>query len=163
MCIRDRLYISQKHQSDANYKDKQGTDPLPPDRKLFWMEKMFGTKHPNKIYAAHREIKHNLADLMMAGYRHVIFLAGDQDKKKWDNYLPKYNGTPPWDYTFFSFEIRSSGGRSKAVSGTKQRIAAVDDDYDTFSANIGSMLNKNDTTKFMNELKKLIPAGYDGK
>ena len=170
-----RLFISQKHQSDANYKDKQGTDPLPPDRKLFWMEKMFGTKHPGKIVSGNREIKHNLADLMMAGFRHIIFLAGDEDKRKWDNYLPKYNGTPPWDYTFFSFEIRSSGERSKAISGTKQRIAAVNavtfdpvtkkpnKHYVNFKANIGSMLNKNELDLFIQELQKYIPAGYDGK
>ena len=166
-----RLFISQKHQSDANYKDKQGTDPLPPDRKLFWMNKMFGQKHPGKIVSGHREIKHNLADLMMDGFRHIIFLAGDEDKKKWDRYLPRYNGTPPWDYTFFTFEIRSSGERSKAVSGTKQRIAAVNavmtpkpnKHYANFKANIGSMLNKNELDSFIVELQKFIPVGYDGK
>ncbi len=157
-----RVYLAQKHQSDSNYKEKQGTDPLPPDRKLYWMVKMFGSRHPNKIFGGHRLPKNMLAELMMQGYRHVIFLAGLEDYNTWNNYLPKYNGIPPWDYTFFTFEIRSSGDRLEGVKGTKQRIYAATGDYKNFASNIEG-LSEADKKKFMKELQQYIPPTYKGK
>ena len=55
-----RIYISQTV-------DTKGTNPLLPNRKLFYMNKMFPT-HRGKIYSGPNQPVAAMQDLMLAGY-----------------------------------------------------------------------------------------------
>ena len=59
-----RIYISQTV-------DKKGSNPLPPDRKLYYMNKMF-PEHRGKIFSGPKQPVAILQDLMLAGYNEVV-------------------------------------------------------------------------------------------
>ena len=112
-----RIYISQSH-------DAKGTNPLPPDRKLFWITKMF-PEHKGKFYSGPREPVAIMQDLMMGGYDEAVFMVGS-DRVAAMQWLHKYNGNDK-DFSFRALEIVSSGSRDAdgdtfAVSGTKMSI-----------------------------------------
>jgi hypothetical protein len=79
-----RIYISQTE-------DKKGSNPLPPDVKLEYMNKMF-PEHRGKIFSGPKQPVEILQDLMMAGYDEVVFLVGS-DRVSAMAFLHKYNGT----------------------------------------------------------------------
>ena len=78
-----RIYISQTV-------DTKGTNPLLPNRKLFYMNKMFPT-HRGKIYSGPKQPVAAMQDLMLAGYDEVVFLVGS-DRGSAMQFLHKYNG-----------------------------------------------------------------------
>jgi len=148
-----RIYISQSV-------DKKGTNPLPPDRKLFYMNKMF-PEHKGKIYSGPREPVSILQDLMMAGYDEVVFLVGS-DRVNAMGFLHKYNGK---DFTFRKISIESSGSRDAdgdtfAISGTKMRRAAHAGDFTTFRKGIPKSLNDRDCHALMDEIKAHLPNNF---
>ena len=148
-----RIYISQSV-------DKKGTNPLPPDRKLFYMNKMF-PEHKGKIYSGPREPVSILQDLMMAGYDEVVFLVGS-DRVNAMGFLHKYNGK---DFTFRKISIESSGSRDAdgdtfAISGTKMRRAAHANDFTTFRKGIPSALNDRDCRSLMAEIASALPNNF---
>jgi len=148
-----RIYISQSV-------DKKGTNPLPPDRKLFYMNKMF-PEHKGKIYSGPREPVSILQDLMMAGYDEVVFLVGS-DRVNAMGFLHKYNGK---DFTFRKISIESSGSRDAdgdtfAISGTKMRRAAYANDFTTFRKGIPSALNDRDCRSLMAEIASALPNNF---
>ena len=65
-----RIYISQTH-------DTKGKNPLPPDRKLFWLNKMF-PEHKGKFHSGPREPVAIMKDLMMGGYDEAVFCYRDR-------------------------------------------------------------------------------------
>ena len=148
-----RIYISQTV-------DKKGNNPLPPDRKLFWMNKMF-PEHKGKIHSGPRDPVKVLQDIMMSGYDEVIMLVGS-DRVGAMQFLHKYNGT---DFKFRKIDIVSSGSRDAdgdtfAVSGTKMRRAAFASDFAAFRKGIPTKLNDNDCRSLMNEIKANLPANF---
>ena len=76
-----RIYISQTV-------DTKGTNPLLPNRKLFYMNKMF-PMHRGKIYSGPKQPVAILQDLMLAGYDEVVFLVGS-DRVSAMQFLHKY-------------------------------------------------------------------------
>ena len=148
-----RIYISQTH-------DLKGSNPLPPDRKLYYMNKMF-PEHRGKIFSGPRDPVSILQDLMMVGYDEVVFLVGS-DRVNAMGFLHKYNGK---DFTFRKIEIESSGSRDAdgdtfAISGTKMRRAAAADDFKTFRKGIPTALNNSDAMNLMKEIKANLPVNY---
>ena len=148
-----RIYISQTV-------DKKGTNPLPPDRKLFYMEKMF-PEHKGHIYSGPKEPVSILQDIMLAGYNEVIFLVGS-DRVKAMGFLHKYNGK---DFRFRKISIESSGSRDAdgdtfAISGTKMRRAAHVGDFTTFRKGIPKSLNDRDCHALMDEIKAHLPNNF---
>jgi len=148
-----RIYISQTV-------DKKGSNPLPPDRKLFYMEKMF-PEHKGKIFSGPKQPVAILQDLMMAGYNEVVFLVGS-DRVSAMQFLHKYNGT---EFSFRKIEIKSSGSRDAdgdtfAISGTKMRRAAFAGDFVTFRKGIPRTLSDKDCAELMNEIQKLLPKNF---
>jgi len=148
-----RIYISQTV-------DKKGTNPLPPDKKLFYMNKMF-PEHRGKIHSGPREPVAILQDLMMAGYDEVVFLVGS-DRVNAMGFLHKYNGK---DFTFRKISIESSGSRDAdgdtfAISGTKMRRAAHAGDFDTFRKGIPRALNDRDCRALMAEIAMALPKNF---
>ena len=90
-----RIYISQTV-------DKKGNNPLLPDRKLFYMNKMFPI-HRGNIYSGPRDPVAVLQDIMMAGYDECIFLVGS-DRVQAMQWIHKYNGD---EYSFRKLDIVS--------------------------------------------------------
>ena len=148
-----RIYISQTV-------DKKGSNPLPPDRKLFYMNKMF-PEHKGKIFSGPKQPVAILQELMMAGYNEVVFLVGS-DRVSAMQSLHKYNGK---DFSFRKIEIKSSGSRDAdgdtfAISGTKMRRAAHAGDFTTFRKGIPRSLSDSDCRSLMNEIKAALPKDY---
>jgi|TARA_B100001996_G_scaffold265028_1_gene206816 hypothetical protein len=148
-----RIYISQTV-------DKKGNNPLPPDVKLAFMNKMF-PEHKGHIFSGPRDPVSIMQDLMMSGYDEVIFLVGS-DRVGAMQFLHKYNGK---DFKFRKIEIKSSGSRDAdgdtfAVSGTKMRRASFANDFKSFRAGIPKSLNDNDCKKLMAVIKANLPTNY---
>ena len=148
-----RIYISQTV-------DKKGSNPLLPDRKLFYMNKMF-PEHRGKIYSGPRQPVEILQHIMMDGYNEVVFLVGS-DRVSAMQFLHKYNGK---DFSFRKIEIKSSGSRDAdgdtfAISGTKMRRAAHANDFSTFRKGIPRALNDNDCRTLMLEIAANLPANF---
>jgi hypothetical protein len=148
-----RIYISQTV-------DKKGTNPLPPDRKLFYMNKMF-PEHKGHIYSGPREPVAILQDIQLAGYNEVIFLVGS-DRVSAMQWLHKYNGK---DFRFRKISIESSGSRDAdgdtfAISGTKMRRAAKAGDFTAFRKGIPTSLNDRDCRSLMAEISMALPSNF---
>ena len=148
-----RIYISQTV-------DKKGSNPLPPDRKKFYMEKMF-PEHKGKIFSGPKQPVAILQDLMMAGYNEEVFLVGS-DRVAAMQFLHKYNGT---EFSFRKIDIQSSGSRDAdddtfAISGTKMRRAAFASIFEAFRKGIPRTLNDRDCRALMNEIKAALPDNY---
>ena len=148
-----RIYISQTV-------DKKGSNPLPPDRKKYYMDKMF-PEHRGKIFSGPKQPVEILQDLMMAGYDEVVFLVGS-DRVSAMQFLHKYNGK---DFSFRKIEIRSSGSRDAdgdtfAISGTKMRRAAAAGDFAAFRKGIPRALNDRYCRALMEEIKDALPDNY---
>jgi len=148
-----RIYISQTS-------DTKGNNPLPPDRKLYYMEKMF-PEHRGKIYSGPKQPVEILQDLMLAGYDEVVFLVGS-DRVSAMQFLHKYNGK---DFSFRKISIESSGSRDAdgdtfAISGTKMRRAAFASDFKTFRSGIPRALNDRDCQKLMSEIAASLPKNF---
>ena len=148
-----RIYISQSV-------DTKGNNPLPPDRKLFYKEKMF-PEHRGKIFSGPKQPVAILQDLMMAGYDEVVFLVGS-DRVSAMQFLHKYNGT---EFSFRKIDIQSSGSRDAdgdtfAISGTKMRRAAFAEDFKTFRSGIPRALNDRDCRALMYEIVANLPKNY---
>ena len=148
-----RIYISQTV-------DKKGSNPLPPDRKLHYMNKMF-PEHRGKIFSGPKQPVAILQDLMLAGYDEVCFLVGS-DRVGAMQFLHKYNGK---DFSFRKIEIKSSGSRDAdgdtfAISGTKMRRAAFAGDFKTFRSGIPRALNDNDCRTLMSEIAAALPKNF---
>ena len=150
-----RIYISQTV-------DKKGKNPLPPDRKLYWITKMF-PEHKGKFYSGPREPVAIMQDLMMGGYDEVIYLVGS-DRVNAMGFLHKYNGEGK-DFHFRKIEIVSSGSRDAdgdtfAISGTKMRRAAHARDFKAFRAGIPKTLNDKECNNMMLEIAANLPANF---
>ena len=148
-----RIYISQTV-------DKKGSNPLPPDRKLYYMNKMF-PEHRGKIFSGPKQPVEILQDLMMAGYDEVVFLVGS-DRVSAMQFLHKYNGK---DFSFRKIDIMSSGSRDAdgdtfAISGTKMRRAAFAGDIKLFRQGIPRALNDRDCNALMVEIAANLPANF---
>jgi hypothetical protein len=148
-----RIYISQTV-------DKKGSNPLPPDRKKYYMDKMF-PEHKGKIFSGPKQPVEILQDLMMAGYDEVVFLVGS-DRVAAMQFLHKYNGK---DFSFRKIEIKSSGSRDAdgdtfAISGTKMRRAAFANDFTTFRKGIPLTLNNRLCRELMMEIASALPANF---
>jgi len=148
-----RIYISQSV-------DKKGSNPLPPDRKKYYMDKMF-PEHRGKIFSGPKQPVEILQDLMMAGYDEVVFLVGS-DRVSAMQFLHKYNGK---DFSFRKIDIMSSGSRDAdgdtfAISGTKMRRAAFASDFKTFRSGIPRALNDRDCAALMEEIKDALPDNF---
>ena len=148
-----RIYISQSV-------DTKGNNPLPPDRKLHYMNLMF-PQHRGKIFSGPKQPVAILQELMLAGYDDVVFLVGS-DRVNAMQFLHKYNGK---DYSFRSIRIESSGSRDAdgdtfAISGTKMRRAAAANDFKTFRQGIPRALSEKDCRALMAEINSNLPDNY---
>ena len=137
--------------------DAKGSNPLDPDRKLYYAKKMFPSfaKH---FRSGPREPVAILSELQSEGYDDAMFVVGS-DRVNAMKWVKKYNGK---DFYFRKLDVISSGDRDAdgdtfAISGTKMRRAAVAGDFKSFRNGIPKGLNDKDTRKLMEEIKANMP------
>ena len=146
MCIRDR----------SQTVDKKGSNPLSPDRKLYYAKKMF-PKLSKYIRSGPRDPVAILSELQSQGYDDATLVVGS-DRVQAMQWIKKYNGK---DYTFRKIDIISSGERDAdgdtfTISGTKMRRAAAAGDFDSFRAGIPKALGLKETRNLMDEIAELL-------
>ena len=137
--------------------DKKGSNPLPPDRKLYYAKKMF-PQLSKKIRSGPKDPVAVLTELQSQGYDDCMFVVGS-DRVQAMQWVKKYNGK---DFFFRKLDVISSGDRDAdgdtfAISGTKMRRAAVAEDFEAFRKGIPKGLNDKDTRKLMEEIKANMP------
>ena len=136
--------------------DKKGTNPLSPDRKLYYAKKMF----PNlakRIRSGPKDPVAILSELQSQGYDDAVFVVGS-DRVQAMQWVKKYNGK---DYTFRKIEVISSGERDAdgdtfSISGTKMRRAAEAGDFEGFRKGIPKALGLTETRNLFDEIAELL-------
>ena len=136
--------------------DKKGSNPLPPDRKLYYAKKMF-PQLSKKIRSGPKDPVAVLSELQSQGYDDAYLVVGS-DRVGAMQGVKKYNGK---DYTFRKIEVISSGERDAdgdtfSISGTKMRRAAAAGDFQSFKAGIPKGLGPVETRNLMDEIAKLL-------
>ena len=136
--------------------DAKGSNPLDPDRKLYYAKKMF----PNlarKIRSGPKDPVAILSELQSQGYDDAVFVVGS-DRVQAMQWVKKYNGK---DYTFRKIEVISSGERDAdgdtfSISGTKMRRAAEAGDFEGFRKGIPKALGLTETRNLFDEIAELL-------
>ena len=136
--------------------DKKGSNPLPPDRKLYYAKKMF-PNHRTKIRSGPKDPVAILSELQSQGYDDAVFVVGS-DRVQAMQWVKKYNGK---DYTFRKIEVISSGERDAdgdtfSISGTKMRRAAEAGDFEGFRKGIPKALGLTETRNLFDEIAELL-------
>ena len=136
--------------------DKKGTNPLPPDRKLYYAKKMFPSMAKN-IRSGPRDPVSILSELQSQGYDDAVMVVGS-DRVQAMQWIKNYNGK---DYTFRKIDIISSGERDAdgdtfTISGTKMRRAAAAGDFEAFRKGIPKGLGLKETRSLMDEIQELL-------
>ena len=136
--------------------DKKGSNPLPPDRKLYYAKKMF-LNHRTKIRSGPKDPVAILSELQSQGYDDAVFVVGS-DRVQAMQWVKKYNGK---DYTFRKIEVISSGERDAdgdtfSISGTKMRRAAEAGDFEGFRKGIPKALGLTETRNLFDEIAELL-------
>ena len=136
--------------------DKKGSNPLSPDRKLYYAKKMF-PQLSKYIRSGPRDPVAILSELQSQGYDDATLVVGS-DRVQAMQWIKRYNGK---DYTFRKIDIVSSGERDAdgdtfTISGTKMRRAAAAGDFDSFRAGIPKALGLKETRNLMDEIAELL-------
>ena len=136
--------------------NKKGSDPLPPDRKLYYAKKMF-PQLPKKIRSGPKDPVAVLSELQSQGYDDAYLVVGS-DRVQAMQWIKNYNGK---DYTFRKIEVISSGERDAdgdtfAISGTKMRRAAEAGDFERFKKGIPKALGPKETRNLFDEIAELL-------
>jgi len=124
-----------------SHTQKPKTDPLSFAEKVFFARKCFGTG----ITIGHDSVK-TIIDcckfLYSRKYTDLIYVAGDDRVKPFDDLLNKYNGGD--DYQFNSINVISAGQRdpdaegAEGMSASKMKAAAAENDLQTFKGGVCS-------------------------
>jgi len=146
------IYPSRSNDPDKN--------PLDPDTKIGYMQQMF----PN--HAKHimnnpktKTIFDALKGANERGAKSVNIVVGQDRQKEFENLANKYNNKL---YQFDRIKVISAGDRDpdgegvSAMSASKLRKAAADDDYDTFRSGIPKALKDDDAKKLYAVLRQTM-------
>lgn len=133
-------------------------NPLPQDRKLYFMKRMFGaninfvpTSQPDKRTVI------EVVKFLNTKYDELYMIAGSDRINEYRTMLNKYNGT---EYNFKKIQIISSGKRdpdgdgAEGMSATKMRAAATKGDFAQFKRGIPAKMTIADAKRMFNEVRK---------
>lgn len=153
-----KIAASQKadHIIFASRTQDKKANPLPVDRKVHYLEKMFPKTN---FVAANDQIRTFIeaAKVLSAKYKHLVMLAGSDRVPEFRKLLEHYNGTV---FNFETIEVVSAGERdpdadtAAGMSGTKMREAAKAGDYALFKKGLTRTLTDIDGKLLMNEIRK---------
>ena len=133
-------------------------NPLDPDTKIGYMQQMF-PQHAKHIMnnPKTRTIFDALKGANERGAKSVNIVVGQDRQKEFENLANKYNNKL---YKFDRINVVSAGDRDpdgegvSAMSASKLRKAAADDDYDTFRSGIPRALKDDAARKLYDTLKQ---------
>ena len=152
--------IAQKQGADhiifASRTQDKKSNPLPVDRKVYYLKRMFpGTN----FVAANEEIRTFIeaAKSLSKKYKNLVMLAGSDRVPEYKRILERYNGDV---FTFDTIEVVSAGERdpdadnASGMSGTKMREAAKKGDFAMFKKGLPHTLTELDGKRLMNEIRQ---------
>ena len=130
-------------------------NPLPVDKKVAYLKKMFPNTH---FLAANDNIRTFIeaAKALSKNYSHLVMIAGSDRVPAFTKLLNDYNGK---DYKFETIEVISAGERdpdsdtASGMSGTKMREAAKKGDFTSFKKGLPKTLTDTDAKRLMNDVR----------
>jgi nicotinamide mononucleotide adenylyltransferase len=132
------------------------SNPLPVDRKVYYLKRMF----PNTNFiAANEEIRTFMeaAKALSKKYKNLVMIAGSDRVPEYKKLLDRYNGDV---FHFDTVEVVSAGERdpdadtASGMSGTKMREAAKKNDFALFKKGLPHTLTELDGKRLMNEIRQ---------
>lgn len=150
-----RVFLSQTQDSTKN--------PLSYSDKVKHVRKMF-PKHARSVMI-NKNVKTAIdavVDLYNQGFRKIVMVVGADRVMEFDALLTKYNGKDARHgfYNFQDIKVISAGDRdpdaegAEGASATKQRAAAKENDFISFSQGVPSGMTTKDTRKLFNDVRK---------
>lgn len=105
---------------------------------------------------------HALSKAYSDGHQHLTLVAGEDRVEEMRNLLNRYNGTEGahGHFNFKSINVISSGDRdpdsggTEGASGTKQREAVANDDFDTFRKGVPSHVSDSNAREMFDDVKR---------
>lgn len=152
-----RVFLSQSNDKKKN--------PLTYKDKVKFVRKMF-PKHARSVML-NNKVK-NAMDAAVAlyneGYRKLVMVVGSDRVNEFNILLNKYNGKEARHgfYNFKNIDVISAGERDpdaegiQGVSATKQRQAAVDNDFAQFGQGVPRGMSSADTKALFNAIRKAM-------
>lgn len=150
-----KIFLSQSNDTKSN--------PLTYKEKIKHVRKMF-PKHGRQVMIDKkvRNVMEAATSLHNQGYKSVVMIVGDDRVREFDIILNKYNGKKSRHglYNFKSIQVVSAGQRdpdaegAEGASATKQRQAAKDNDFVTFSQGVPKAMSNRDTRALFNTVRK---------
>lgn len=131
-------------------------NPLPVDRKVYYLSRMFPKTN---FVAADENIRTFIeaAKMFSGKYKHIIMVAGSDRVPNFKEVLEKYNGKT---FNFDTIEVVSAGERdpdsdtATGMSGTKMREAAKKGDFASFKRGLPHTMTELDGKRLMNEIRQ---------
>jgi len=148
---RDDYFIYPTH---TNKKPK---DPLPSNKKVEYMKKMFPTHAAHIIYNKDVNTIIKLLQEYQGTYTDLTLVAGSDRISSYKALLDKYNGI---EYTYRNLDVVSAGERdpdadgASGMSASKMRASAKDADFMTFRKGIADTLDDNEKMQLMMEVRE---------
>ena len=140
----------------ASRSQDKKSNPLPVDRKVYWLNRMFPKTNfvgaDDSIRTFIEAAKH-----LNKKYKNLVMVAGSDRVSEFQTLLDKYNGK---EFNFDTIEVVSAGERdpdsetTSGMSGTKMRDAAKNSDAKSFKKGLPSTVTTIDAKRLMNELRE---------
>jgi hypothetical protein len=139
----------------ASRSNDKKSNPLPVDRKVYYLKRMFPRVN---FVAANEEVRTFMeaAKMLSKKYKNLVMIAGSDRVPEYKKILDKYNGDL---FNFDTVEVVSAGERdpdsdtAAGMSGTKMREAAKKGDFASFKKGLPQALTELDGKRLMNELR----------
>ena len=142
----------------ASRSQDKKSNPLPVDRKVYWLNRMFPKTNfvgaDDSIRTFIEAAKH-----LNKKYKNLVMVAGSDRVSEFQTLLDKYNGK---EFNFDTIEVVSAGERdpdsegTSGMSGTKMRDAAKNSDVKSFKRGLPSTVTTIDAKRLMNELREYM-------
>ena len=140
----------------ASRSQDKKTNPLPVDRKVYYLKRMFPKTN---FVAANDNVRTFIEAIkeLNKKYNKLIMVAGSDRVGDYEKLLAKYNGS---EFDFKELKVVSAGERdpdsdtASGMSGTKMREAANAGDFNKFKKGLPHTLTEMDGRRLMNEIRK---------
>jgi len=141
----------------ASKTEDKKDNPLPVDRKVYFLKRMFPDTN---FVAANAEVRTFIEAVKQLNkkYKNLVMVAGSDRVPEYTKILNKYNGTD--EFNFDTIEVVSAGERdpdsdsASGMSGTKMREAAKAGDFKKFKTGVPHTLTDLDARRLMNDIRK---------